>query len=187
VLARQRFRLAVENHKDQRIAERLETLRRVNSEWVGLCVDVGNSFALLEEPLETVRAYAPWAMTVHLKDQGLRETENGFLFADLPLGEGFLELPEMVATLQTARPGIHFNLEMITRDALDVPVLRPDYWSTLGDVPARDLGRVLALLKQRAHPTPFPPISTLSAAEQLAAEENHVRLSLEYAVQRLGL
>lgn len=34
ILARHRFRLAVENHKDQRIAEKLATIKRLNSEFI---------------------------------------------------------------------------------------------------------------------------------------------------------
>src|SRR5262249_49401359 len=36
VLAKRKFRLAVENHKDQRIAEKLATIKRLNSEYIGL-------------------------------------------------------------------------------------------------------------------------------------------------------
>ena len=61
VLARHRFRLAVENHKDHRVAERLRLFEHLGSEWMGACVDVGNNIALLEDPVETVRALAPWA------------------------------------------------------------------------------------------------------------------------------
>ena len=82
VLARHRFRLAVENHKDQRIPEKLAVLKSLSSEWIGLCVDVGNNLALLENPLDTVRALAPWAFTVHLKDAAVRECDDGFLLAD---------------------------------------------------------------------------------------------------------
>ena len=52
VAARHRVPLALENHKDQRVDERLEVFRRLSSEYVGACVDTGNSFALLEDPLE---------------------------------------------------------------------------------------------------------------------------------------
>jgi hypothetical protein len=44
IAAKYRFRLAVENHKDQLVAEKLATLRQIDSEYVGLCVDVGNNF-----------------------------------------------------------------------------------------------------------------------------------------------
>ena len=71
VAARHGVRLAVENHKDQRVPERLEVFERLSSEYLGACVDTGNSFALLEDPMEVIEAYAPWACSVHLKDQAV--------------------------------------------------------------------------------------------------------------------
>src|SRR6185369_1454862 len=40
VLAKHEFQLAVENHKDQRISEKLDLLEKVSSEHIGVCVDV---------------------------------------------------------------------------------------------------------------------------------------------------
>jgi sugar phosphate isomerase/epimerase len=31
----------------------LEMLKRIDSEYVGVCIDTGNSFSLLEDPIET--------------------------------------------------------------------------------------------------------------------------------------
>src|SRR5262245_28616983 len=120
VLARHQFRLAVENHKDQRIPEKFATLQRVGSEFIGVCVDFGNNFALMEDPMETVRAFAPLAFTVHIKDQAVQPDTEGFLFGDMALGGGFLDLPAMVKVLRDASLDINFNLETITRDALKV-------------------------------------------------------------------
>ena len=51
---------------------------------MGVNVDTGNSFALLEDPLEMVKAYAPWAFATHIKDMALAEYEDGFLVVTLP-------------------------------------------------------------------------------------------------------
>jgi len=187
VLARHQFRLAVENHKDERIPEKLETLKQIGSEFIGLCIDVGNSFTLLEQPLETVRAFAPVALTVHLKDQAVRENERGFWFADAALGEGFLDLPAIVKVLREANPRIHFGFETITRDPLDVPVLSPAFWATMPDVPASDLARTFSLVKARAHAKPFPNVSRLPVKAQLALELQNIQRSIEYARTRLDL
>ncbi|MBM3880648.1 MAG: TIM barrel protein [Verrucomicrobia bacterium] len=187
VLARLRFHLAVENHKDQRIAERLALLRHLSSEFIGACVDVGNNFPLVEDALESVQAFAPYALTVHLKDQAVREAEDGFWLADVPLGDGFLDLPAMVKTLRQAKPNIRFNFETITRDAIKVPILRPGYWTTLADTPARDLARQWHILRTRAHPEPFVAVSRLSRDQQLALERQHLERSLGYARDRLDL
>ena len=181
ILARNRFHLAVENHKDQRLAEKLATIKRLNSEWIGICVDVGNSFTLAEDPLETARAFAPFALTVHFKDQAVRENQDGFWFADVALGEGFLDLLALVKVLREAKPDIHLNLETITRDALNVPVLKDEFWATLPDTPARELARTLRVIKTQAAPSPFVLVSKLSVDEQLALELRNVQQSLTYA------
>ncbi len=187
VLARHRFRLAVENHKDQRCAEKVALLQRLSSEWIGVCVDVGNNFALMEDPLDTVRALAPWALTVHFKDQAVRESDTGFLFADVPLGDGFLDLAAMVKELRAVHSDLPFNLETITRDPLEVPVLTDGYWATLPDTPARELARTWRVVKTRSRPEPWPAVSKLPVAEQLELERRNVERSLAYARARLGL
>jgi sugar phosphate isomerase/epimerase len=187
VLARRRFRLAVENHKDQRIAEKLAMIKNLNSEFIGLCVDVGNSFTLLEDPLEVARAFAPYAFTVHFKDQAVQANPDGFWFADVALGEGFLELPELVKILCTAKPDLHLNLEVITRDPLNVPVLSDSFWVTMPDTPARNLARALRVVKERGAQKPFVEVSHLPVERQLALEASNVRQSLAYARDRLGL
>lgn len=187
VLARRRFHLAVENHKDQRIDEKLGMLKSLDSEFIGLCVDVGNSFTLLEDPLEVARAFAPHALTVHFKDQAVAPNKEGFWFADVALGEGFLDLAELVKILTSAQPGLHLNLEVITRDPLNVPVLTAGYWASMPGTPAPQLARVLLEVQQRASPKPFVEVSRLPVAEQLAQEASNVRQSLRYARERLGL
>src|ERR1051326_8139796 len=130
VAARHPLRLALENHKDHLVAEKLEVLKRISSEYVGLCVDVLNNFALCEDLVETVRAFAPWALTVHFKDEALQECEEGFWLTDVALGEGFLPLKQFVQVLRRAKPNLPFNLEVITRDPIKVPVRSDSYWAT---------------------------------------------------------
>jgi len=187
VAAKHGVRLAVENHKDQRIPERLAVLNHISSEYVGACVDTGNSFALLEDPIEVVEAYAPWAFSVHLKDQAVQEYEDGFLFADIPLGEGFLDLPKMVAILRKANPAVQFSLEMITRDPLRVPCRTKKYWTTFADVPRSDLERTLRTVRASAPDGPLPRVSHLPPAEQVSREGENVKKCLEYARDHLGL
>jgi sugar phosphate isomerase/epimerase len=176
-------KLAVENHKDYRTDELLDLLRKLSSEHVGVCLDTGNNIALLEEPHEVVRALAPFALTVHFKDMALEESADGFRLAEVPLGQGFLDLKSIVVELHKANPKIHFNLEMITRDPLSIPCLTDKYWATLGKVPGRDLARTLALVRRTVRPQPLPRISQLKPDEQLAIEERHVRESLAFAAR----
>jgi sugar phosphate isomerase/epimerase len=187
VLARHRFFLGVENHKDQRIAEKIAVLKTLGSEFIGLCVDVGNSFTLMEDPLEVARAYAPYAFTVHFKDQAVRAKADGFWFADVPLGEGFLDLHALVKILRDAKPGVHLNLEVITRDPLDVPCLKEEFWVTMPDTPASKLAHALSIVKNQSASQPFIELSKLPVEQQLSLELSNVRQSLAFARDHLGL
>jgi sugar phosphate isomerase/epimerase len=141
----------------------------------------------MEDPLETARAFAPWTFTVHLKDQAVRQYDGGYWLADVALGEGFLDLPAIVRVLREAKPDIKFNLETITRDPIRVPMLTDGFWATMRDTPAKELARTLRLLKQQAHPKPFPMVSKLPRQEQLALEQRNVKQSLDYARAQLRL
>jgi sugar phosphate isomerase/epimerase len=187
VVAREHIRLAVENHKDWRIDEMTAILKRIDSKWVGVCVDTGNSISLLEDPYEVVEAYAPWAHSTHLKDMGVAEYEQGFLLAEVPLGEGFLDLKRIVNTLRRARPEVRFNLEMITRDPLKIPCLTPKYWATFESVPGQALARILTMVREHATKNGLPQVSGLSAEQKIALEEKNVRKCLAYARAQLEL
>jgi sugar phosphate isomerase/epimerase len=186
IVERHRVRLAIENHKDRRADELVSLLRSVGSEYVGACVDFGNNFALLEDPVAVVEALAPWAYSVHIKDQAVQEYEEGFLFADVPLGKGFLDLKRMVDILLGAKPDVRFSLEVITRDPLKVPVLAEKYWVTFPDVPGSDLARTLRTVRRHAA-TDLSEISSLPLEKQVEAESATVCQSLDYARSELEL
>lgn len=183
IVRKHRMQLAVENHKDWRIDEMCAWLKRLSSEYVGVCLDTGNSMALLEDPHAVVDAFAPWTMTTHLKDMGVAEYDKGFLLSEVPLGEGCLDLPRVVATIHKARPTVRLNLEMITRDPLDVPCLTPKYWATLGEVKASELAETLARVQKQRFPGKLPTVSTLSHVEQLKAEAANIAKSFQYAAK----
>ena len=187
VLKRHGLRLAVENHKDWLASEFVELLKRLNSEYVGACVDFGNNLALLEEPMAVVEALAPFAFSTHIKDMAVREYADGFLLSEVPLGEGFLDLPKMIAVMLKANPRIRFNLEMITRDPLKIPCLTDGYWTTMHEARAPRLAAALALVRQNVSKKPLPQTTGLNPEAQLAFEDENVRKSLAYAAVQLGL
>lgn len=187
VVAKHNVRLAVENHKDWRADDLVALLQRLGSQHVGACVDTGNNIALLEDPRATAATLAPWAYCVHLKDMAVAEHADGFLLSEVPLGEGFLDLKKIVATLRQARPEARFVLEMITRDPLRVPCLTSKYWATFENLPGRHLADMLALVRKHKAVKPLPRIGGLTREQQLATEGENVRKCLRYAEKSLGL
>jgi sugar phosphate isomerase/epimerase len=182
IAKKQGIRLAVENHKDWLIPELLEIIRKMSSEYVGICVDTGNSIALLEEPMAVIEAYAPFAFTTHLKDMGVADYRGGFLLSEVTLGTGFLDLARIIKTIERANPQIRWNLEMITRDPLQIPCLTDKYWTTFNAMPARQLAECVGMVRARRQE--LPRVSHLPEADKLKAEDDNVRHSLA-AFQKL--
>ncbi|MBY0524871.1 MAG: sugar phosphate isomerase/epimerase [Gemmataceae bacterium] len=179
----QKVVLAGENHKDFRTDELVALLKKFGSDWLGVCLDMGNNLALLEDPVPTVQALVPFTKTVHLKDIGLEESADGFRMAEVPLGQGCLDLKAMVAAVQKANPRTRFHLEMITRDPLAIPCLEEKYWATFGRVSGRELASTLRLVRKHSRKEPLPRIMGLKLDEQLAVEDRHVRDSFAHAVK----
>jgi sugar phosphate isomerase/epimerase len=186
IVTKHRVRLAVENHKDQRINERIALFKHLDCEFIGACLDTGNSFALLDGAYEPIQALAPYTFTVHLKDQALGEYDDGFLLGDIPLGQGSFDLKRMVETIRKVRPRVRFALELITRDALKVPCLTEDYWTTMPDVPGRDLARTLQFVRKHESGS-LQKVSKLPLEKQVALEDANVAASLKYAREELSL
>ena len=121
------MRLAIENHTDLRIHEMLSSPRRIVSGAVGVTIDSCNSMSLmslLADPVETARAFALYANSVHLKVMRLQSCEDGFLLAEVPFGEGCLDITAVVDPIRAQRAEVRFTLDMITRDPLRVPFPR---------------------------------------------------------------
>ena len=185
VLRKHRMRLGIENHKGWRSAEQAAWIRSTGSEWIGVHLDFGNNISLCETPDEFLRNLAPYAVACHIKDMAVEPYEDGFLLSEVPLGEGVLDIPGMVRTLQARDPNIPFDLEMITRDPLKIPVFTDKYWVTFDDasspLPGRDLARMLELVHKNKPKSPLPYTSRMSPEDQLKLEDENIRKSIAYA------
>jgi sugar phosphate isomerase/epimerase len=186
VVEKHRVRLAVENHKTHLAAEQADLLKRIGSPYVGSCLDTGNNLALLEDPIEVLLTLAPTAFSVHLKDLAVQEYADGFLLADVPLGEGALDLPRTVTILRQAQPEVRFNLELLTREPLKVPCLTEKYWATFATRPGPELARTLRFVRAHVAKT-LPQIDSLPLGEQVERETANIVQSLTYAREQLGL
>jgi sugar phosphate isomerase/epimerase len=187
VLSKHKVKLAVENHKDWRAKEFVSMLQEVKSEWVGVTLDFGNSIALLEDPMDVIRTLLPYLFSTHVKDMGVEEYADGFLLSEVPLGTGILDLPGIVAMCRQQNADVTFSLEMITRDPLEIPCLKDEYWATFGGERDIELARALQMVRQHKFKNGLPRVSQLSAEDRLAVEEQNIVACLAYGRDHLGL
>lgn len=185
ILKKYQVKLAVENHKDWRSEELLAILHQLDSEWIGVTLDFGNSIALLEDPIKTAKLLAPYVYSTHIKDMAVGPHVQGFLLSEVPLGEGILDLGKIADLCQKFHPSVTFNLEMITRDPLLIPCLTASYWSTFhNQIPASAMAHILEMVE--THKTTLPRTRQLDVESLLALEEKNVRQSLAYSESTLS-
>lgn len=187
VLRKYKVKLAVENHKDWRADELVTVMKQLQSEWIGVTLDFGNSISLLEDPMEVIEKLVPYIFSTHVKDMGVEEYPDGFLLSEVPLGKGFLDLPKIIALCRQHNPSVTFNLEMITRDPLEIPCLKNDYWAVFPEVSGNDLAQTLRMVRQNKYASQLPRVSQLPAEARLAVEEENILECLAYSREKAGL
>ena len=180
VIEKYKVTVCVENHKDWTLEDFLKLLRTYQSQYLQVCLDFGNNISLLDDPYEVIEGLAPWAKATHIKDMGVRPYEDGFLLSEVPLGEGMLDLPRIVATVQKANPNTKFSLEMMTRDPLKVPCMTPQYWEVFPDRNIKYLGRTFKLVQKNAGGKPLPMVEQLPRDERVKIEDENVRACFRY-------
>jgi len=160
----------------------------LSSEYIGTCLDTGNSISLLEHPMETVEtveAFAKYAVTTHIKDMGVKEYEDGLLLSEVPVGKGFLDMKRILEICEKSNPKIQYNLEMTTREPLKVPCLTDRYWATFGEVWGEQLARALSMVRKHQQDD-LMSIAGKSGDSLYELEERNEVESVRHA-QTLGL
>jgi 3-oxoisoapionate decarboxylase len=185
ILKKHQMKLGVENHKDWRATELASTLKQLSSEYLGVTLDFGNSIALLEDPLQVVQTLAPYVLSAHIKDMAVAEYPDGFLLSEVPMGQGILDLPAMVAICRKHNPNLKYSLEMITRPPLQIPCFKDEYWVTFDNVQARELAKTIAMVKAKKTATPLPTLEGLSTDAKLELEEENILKSVTYSQKLL--
>ncbi len=187
VAERQRFPIGVENHKDWTVDEMVPLLKQFGNEYLGVCLDFGNNMSLLDDPEETVDRLAPFVINTHIKDMGVQEFEDGFLLAEVPLGQGVLNLKRIVGVLRNVRPKVKFSLDMYTRNPLKIACLTGRYWVTFPERNGIFLARTLRMVRSNKPAKPFPMLDSMDQAGKVKLEADNVAQCLAYAREELGL
>jgi 3-oxoisoapionate decarboxylase len=191
VLRKHQLRLAIENHKGWRAAEQAAWLKSVGSEYVGVCFDFGNNISLCEDPAESLKLLTPYTFYCHIKDMAVEAYDDGFLLSEVALGDGILDIPGMVKTLQAKDPDMILGLEFIARDPLKIPVFTEKYWVSFSDpsspLPGIDLARTLMSVKKHPPKAPLPHLTGLNHEAQLHLEDDVISRSIDFARAHLNL
>jgi len=174
-------KIAIENHQDLTSGELLALLERVDHPAVGVCLDTGNSLAVLEDPLAAAENLAAYTFTTHMKDYRLIRSAEGFWLIGCGLGEGDVDLPGILQRLRAAGPvrDLHLNIEA-PLEKIPVRLLRREFWQGFEEVKARDLAPLLRLAWEDREEILMPWEQGMDEAAMLACEDRQVRRSVAY-------
>jgi sugar phosphate isomerase/epimerase len=97
-------RIALENYEAYRTSDLAALVSKINHPFLGICLDLTNSFGALESTDEILRNLVPFTISVHLKEFSVERLEflMGFAFRGKPTGQGMLPLRKMFDALVAA-------------------------------------------------------------------------------------
>ena len=95
-------KLAIENHIDFTSDEILQILHQVDSEYLGVNFDSGNTLRVFEDPVEAARKLAKYTLATHIKDidPSTGSPQDWTFWASAPAGAGIIDMPGVVDALR---------------------------------------------------------------------------------------
>lgn len=184
--------IAIENHQDYSSEELAWVMDKVGSAHIGVCLDTGNSIALLEDPVYTAQTLAPFTHAVHLKEYLVMPAEHGIDLVGTPLGTGVVDNKAIVDIVRAKAPAdvLYVTIEN-PLERCAVPILSPEFVEDFATTPVGDLGAVVSLVtkSKEKHPDPvlLPQERGLSDEQIAAEEEGCNRQAVDYCRATLGL
>ena len=120
--------MALENHMDYRCSEIAVVIEGVDSPWLRVNFDFANSFSVIEDPVDAVKAVARWTVMTHVKDMRVQpktlEGEPKIMLSTL--GEGSVDIDTIMQVLSAEAPDPE-NLPQCLEIA-PLPDQDPDLW-----------------------------------------------------------
>ncbi len=117
ILAPEGIYLAIENHCDFKGTEHAEIFKAVGSKYIGCALDTANGYTVYCDPIDEVRALAPYTITTHIKDMVVRRDKGWripFYPSGCALGDGNAEAANAVNIIAANCPrpeGLHLIVE----------------------------------------------------------------------------
>jgi sugar phosphate isomerase/epimerase len=122
--------LAIENHCDLRTTQLADLIRRMDSQWLKVCLDTANSTGQLERPMETVAALGVHITQLHLKDFAVEKSPIGYRVTGRILGQGWLDVPAVLAAVMGRRcdPDVLLEQWMEPEGSLEETLAKEQAW-----------------------------------------------------------
>lgn len=142
--------VGIENHQDLCSWELVWLCEQIDSPLLGVTLDVGNALAVGETPAAFAQRVMPFLKHVHLKDYAIYPTPSGYRFKRCALGEGVVDWPAIIASIDAGAPQVQGCIELGATVARHIRLLERDYWSTYPPRPLAEAIDAIRVLHQAA-------------------------------------
>jgi 3-oxoisoapionate decarboxylase len=111
-----RIYIAIENHERHKVEELAFLVKRLDSPYVGICLDTVNSFGALEGPEYVIRTLTPYTINLHYKDFEIKRLDHkmGFQVTGTSAGSGMLDIEFVIGELNKYKKDFNIILELWT-------------------------------------------------------------------------
>jgi len=95
--------LGLENYEKHSSSAIANLVRKLNSKYIGICLDTVNSLGALEPPEDVVETLAPLTVNLHVKDFVIERVpyKMGFIVSGAPAGSGQLDIPWLLMQMNS--------------------------------------------------------------------------------------
>lgn len=122
--------IAVENHSgDMQARELRDLIEAAGKDFVGACLDSGNTMWVVEDPMVTLEILGPYTVTTHIRDSVVFAHPRGAAAQWVALGDGCIDFKAFVARYRELCPQSVMQLENITGRP---PTVLPSHWRSVG-------------------------------------------------------
>lgn len=184
---RYKVMLAIENGRHIASADLAAFIQAAQSDWVGVCFDMGNPLTVPENPVESAETLAPFCQSVHLKDWQTFRSAEGAMLVNCPIRKDIPEHAEILHKLKQHRPHAVVFLQTVA-ERIPVPLLDEQFLLQYPRITARSLAGLLrrGTLVYAEEELRFPHEGKASERDILKWEEDRLKLSLKQAQKLMG-
>ena len=138
--------LAVETHFEFTTLEQLRVFEMCDAEPggpLGVCLDTMNLLTMLEDPVAATDRILPWVVATHAKDGCVSLHDDGLLSFPAPMGEGEIDLPQILRRLATLDRPPNLSLEM-HGGSFVIPIFDPVFLARFPDLTATEFASLVS-------------------------------------------
>jgi sugar phosphate isomerase/epimerase len=125
--------IALENHERYTSGALASLVSKINSQYVGICLDTVNSFGALEDIEQIVTELARYTLSIHVKDFDIVRVDNemGFKIVGRPVGEGRLDVAGLFDRIKGEGMDPNAILELWTpfSETVEETIAKEDEWA----------------------------------------------------------